>query len=99
MSAYLDPLAGHGWVLRGRHVKSCHLIADTIDELHVVAAAAGCRRDWFQEPPKASFPHYDLTESRREAAIRAGAIALPRREFVEKLQGIRARWRAEGAPT
>lgn len=96
MSAYMDPLAGHGWVLRGRHVRSCHLIADTLEELHAVAMAAGLRPEWFQQPPKASFPHYDITESRREAAIRAGAIPLDRRPFVEHLKRIRAQMRDAG---
>lgn len=86
MTAFVDNLASHGWRLRGRLVRSCHLIADTPDELHAVAAAAGCRRKWYQ--PK-SFPHYDLTKERREKAIRAGAIPLPRREFVAELQRIR----------
>jgi hypothetical protein len=95
MSAYMDPVAGHGWRLRGRLVRSCHLIADTLEELHAVAAAAGLRKEWFQKPPKASVPHYDLTESRREAAIAAGAIALERREFVAQLQRIRREMKAQ----
>ena len=86
MSAFVDNLADRGWVLYGRRVESCHLIADSLDELHQVAKAAGCRRGWFQE---GSFPHYDLTHSRRERAIRAGAIPLERRDFVAELRRIR----------
>lgn len=95
MTAYVDDLAEHGWVLRGRRVASCHLIADTLTELHAIAAAAGCRRSWYQAPPKASMPHYDLTESRRQMAIEAGAVPLPRREFVAQMQRIRAALRGE----
>jgi hypothetical protein len=81
---FVDPLAGHGWVLRGRSVQSCHLFAgpDDLDELHRVAAAAGCKREWFQRSGGRGVPHYDLTASRRSAAIKAGAEELPRREAV-----------------
>lgn len=40
----------------------CHMIADSFDELHVMAAAIGMRREWFQ--PR-SFPHYDVSLTRR----------------------------------
>ena len=41
-------------------------------------------------PPKASFPHYDLTASRRAAAIAAGAVELDRRAFVMRIRELRA---------
>ena len=63
----------------------CHMIADTEAELHVMAARIGMRRAWFQGD------HYDLVESRRLAAISAGAVPLDRRAFVDKLREIRGR--------
>lgn len=87
MSAYIDPMCHHGWILRGRATASCHLIADTLEELHRVAEAAGCRRAWYQA--KSHTPHYDLTESRRRAAIAAGAIPCDRRVFVGHMRRIR----------
>lgn len=79
MAVYVDPLMNHGWVLRGRAVASCHLFADAVDELHALASRIGLKRAWFQDHRLA---HYDLTASRRELAIEAGAIPLGRAEAV-----------------
>lgn len=57
---------------------SCHLTADSLDELHAFARAIGVRRGWFQG--KSAVPHYDLTPARRERAIDAGAVFVPARE-------------------
>lgn len=51
---------------------SCHLTADTLDELHAFAAKVGMKREWFQD--HALCPHYDLTRARRKAAVKLGAI-------------------------
>jgi predicted transcriptional regulator len=53
---------GHLW---------CHLLADTTDELHALADRIALARRWFQEAP---VPHYDLTPTKRRAAVAAGAI-------------------------
>lgn len=84
MSVYVDAIAERGWRLG----PSCHLIADSIDELHTFAARLGMKRGWFQ--PKSS-PHYDLTEGRRTLAVRMGAIELDRPAFVAKLRELRAK--------
>jgi hypothetical protein len=77
-----------------------HLIADTEDELHEFAARLGLRRTWFQAPKgfgslplnpaslKAQMWHYDVTEPKRQEAIRLGAVAVTSRE---QNQIIRAR--------
>lgn len=90
MACYVDGLANRGWKLRGHQVASCHMIADTLGELHAMAQAVGMRPAWFQAPPKASFPHYDLTSSRRAEALKHGAVPLDRRAFVGKLRELRA---------
>lgn len=74
MAVYVDKAE---WEWRGR--KWCHLLADDLDELHAFAATLGLRRAWFQE--RASFPHYDLTESKRQLAISRGAVAATRQEI------------------
>ena len=51
----------------------CHMIADTLEELHAMADQIGMERHWFQAPPKASHPHYDIPESKRERALSFGA--------------------------
>ncbi len=54
---------------RGR--RWCHLVADTLAELHDFADRLGLRRDWFQE--RASYPHYDITLLLRDRAVQMGA--------------------------
>lgn len=57
-------------VWRGR--RWCHLVADTITELHEFARKLGLKRAWFQH--SASFPHYDVTVDVRAAALELGAL-------------------------
>src|SRR4051794_14083770 len=56
-----------------------------LEELHALAARIGLRRSWFQDKP---WPraHYDVTDTRRAAAIAAGAVPVSWREA--------GRWRA-----
>lgn len=77
MTVYVDTLLNHLWVLRGRTVKSCHLFADTLEELHQLAAAIGMKPQWFQNHRR--LPHYDLTASKREMALKFGAQDVDRR--------------------
>ena len=93
MAVYVDWLCNHGWRLRGRLVPSCHLTADTAAELHALAQAIGCRREWFQPMPPHSLPHYDLTASRRAAAVAAGAVELTRGNLRFVWGRIRKDWR------
>jgi len=87
MAVYVDDLKSYP-LAKWRHGKACHMIADTILELKNFAVTLGMREEWFQ--PKSS-PHFDLTEELRTKAVAAGAIELNRREFVIKLQELRAR--------
>jgi hypothetical protein len=63
---------------------SCHLFADTLEELHRFAVAIGLRRDWFQNHPK--LPHYDLTFGKRKQAVAKGAIPVDRKKTVEMME-------------
>jgi uncharacterized protein DUF4031 len=87
MAVYVDWLVAWGWKLHGRTVKSCHLFADTLEELHAFAETIGMKRAWFQN---GSAPHYDLTPGRREAAVKAGAVELTRATFREVYRRARA---------
>lgn len=60
---------------------SCHLAADTLDELHAFAARLGMKRSWFQ-PGRGRHPHYDLVRSRRDLAVALGAKEVTGREMV-----------------
>ena len=68
----------------------CHMIGDTPDELHAMADRIGVARRWFQQPPKASFWHYDIAQTKRVLAVAAGAIDCERNAFVDHLRRIRA---------
>lgn len=83
MSVYVDKLRDWGWKLG----PSCHLIADTIEELHEFAARLGLKRQWFQH--NSSCPHYDLTAGRRAMAVQLGVTELADKEFVAAMKRIR----------
>jgi Protein of unknown function (DUF4031) len=68
----------------------CHMVADTRAELHAMADAIGLLRSWFQDMPKASSPHYDVSLAKRAEAIKLGAILVDRRGLVEVVRRARA---------
>lgn len=67
MSVYVDE-AIHPW----KNKMWAHLVADTLDELHDFALKLGLKREWYQVSKGVG--HYDITASKREAAIKLGAI-------------------------
>ena len=87
MGVYVDRLVDYGW----RHGPSCHLIADSVDELIEFAVRMGLRPEWFQ--PKSS-THFDLNAEGRAAAISNGAIELDNRAFIAKVRELRAKRKA-----
>lgn len=76
ISVYVDVLMNHGWSLG----PSCHMYADTLDELHEIAAKIGMKRSWFQDK---RLKHYDLVASKRRLAVAHGAIEHTSREAVD----------------
>lgn len=58
----------------------CHLVADTLAELHAFAGRLGLRREWFQG--RASYPHYDITVTLRIRALRIGALQADRTQLL-----------------
>lgn len=83
MTVYIDELvprpdAKHSIFRPG----SCHLTADTDEELHAFAARIGLKRDWYQPHQLAN--HYDLTRGTRAAAEAAGAVFMSAREQAER---------------
>jgi hypothetical protein len=61
--------------------KWSHLFGDDIEELHRFAEQIGLQRSWFQKDKR--LPHYDVVESKRLAAINAGAVAVTLRQTAE----------------
>ena len=90
VAVYVDKLVDYGW----RHGPSCHLIADSVEELIEFALSMGLRREWYQ--PKSS-PHFDLTADGRALAVEKGAIELDNRALVAKLRELRAKRKASSA--
>lgn len=79
MSVYVDDMRA-----RYRRMILCHMLADSVDELHAMADRIGVARRWFQ------VDHYDICLAKRALALRAGAVEISRREAV----AVRARyWR------
>ncbi|WP_419864522.1 DUF4031 domain-containing protein [Candidatus Poriferisodalis sp.] len=79
------------WPWRGR--RWAHLVSDeSYDELHRFAALIGKRRAAFQGD------HYDVDETERQLALRAGAVAVNSRELVARLRAAGLR-RPRGVPS
>lgn len=66
----------------------CHMVADSLDELHSFAKRLGLKRDWFQHA--ATYPHYDVTNSMREKALRMGATEGNRVTIIECARQLKA---------
>lgn len=69
MTVYVDDV--RHWF--GRMVM-CHMWADTVAELLAMADHIGVQRKWLQQPPKASWVHFDIALTKKELAIAAGAV-------------------------
>lgn len=68
----------------------CHMWADTLDELLAMADRIGISRKWLQQPPKASWVHFDIAQSKRTLAVAAGAVETDKYgpvEFLAKRSG------------
>ena len=91
MTVYVDdavmPWRGQRWA---------HLMADTLDELHAMAAQLGIPRRAFQD--KRSGAHYDVTIELREQALQLGAIAISRHVDRELLRAVISNARAQASP-
>lgn len=72
MSVYVDDMkAKYG------RMTMCHMVADTDDELHAMAARIGVARKWHQKPGT-PHSHYDVCVSMRAKAVTFGAIEVDR---------------------
>jgi hypothetical protein len=69
MSVYVDDVR-HSF---GRMIM-CHLWADSLEELLAFVDKIGVQRKWLQQPPKASWVHFDISLGKKELALRSGAI-------------------------
>lgn len=77
MAVYVDWLRKTPRTSSWPYTQSCHMLADSVEELHAFAASIGMKREWFHP---GSTPHYDLTATRQKLAIARGAQRLRTRE-------------------
>lgn len=67
----------------------CHMMADSLDELHKMADHIGVDQRHFQGD------HYDICKAKRQLAVKAGAVEVSQREMVQIRQRNRAKNTAE----
>lgn len=84
MTCYVDNIA-----LPFGRMKMCHLWADTLDELLAMVDRIGVQRKWLQQPPKASWVHFDISLGKKQLAIAAGAVLTDRYGPVEHVARLR----------
>ena len=89
MAVYVDDAVT---LWRGR--RWAHLMADTLAELHAMAALLDIPRRAFQD--KASGAHYDVTVELRLRALELGAVAISRHRDRELVRAVIRNARAQG---
>jgi len=92
MSVYVDDMKAsfRPSHVAGRTYVMSHLWADSREELLAFVVKIGVDPKWIQEPPKASWVHFDITQSKKKLALKAGAILTDRYgpiEHVARLKG------------
>lgn len=63
MTVYVDTMKA-----KFKGMTMCHMIADSMEELHEMAAKIGLKREWFQGD------HYDISLSKKNIALKNGAV-------------------------
>lgn len=85
MTVYIDHLKPCMRNKHWRHYESCHMIADTEEELIEFARRMGLDIRWLQKSGK-SDSHFVLSAGMRARAMKKGAIQLNIKEFVSVIQ-------------
>ncbi len=70
-----------------RGYKWCHMLADSLQELHDFAAFIEVDQRLFHRT--ASYPHYDVTLQMREIALENGAIAATRKQIIDSAKKLK----------
>lgn len=76
------------WKWPYRNMIMFHMATDgDLEELHQMADKIGIKRKWFQNKNEGTIyhdPHYDICKSKKELAIKHGAIEIDDRELIKK---------------
>ena len=89
MSVYVDEMAVSLRNKNWPYSQSCHLVADSVEELHYFAGRMRLKPSWFQDKPE--LPHYDLTRGMRLVAVKLGAIEVNRYKISELMKMYRSK--------
>lgn len=82
MAVYVDAEG-----IRWRNRLWCHLVADSLGELHDFARRLGLKHQWFQD--RGAYPHYDVTMAVRTKALSLGAVDADRFTIVDRSKVLR----------
>jgi hypothetical protein len=63
----------------------CHMVSDTEEELHAMAARIGMKQEWHQKAGTYK-SHYDISLSKRKLAVYFGAVEINRAQLGEILK-------------
>lgn len=91
MTVYVDTMQ-RGY---GRMVMS-HMVADSDSELLAMADQIGVQRKWHQFPGTAR-SHFDICQTKRFLAVRAGAVIVTSRQLARILLAKREAFAREAA--
>lgn len=93
MTVYVDKLREYPKELQTirfmKDRKWCHMLADTSEELDNFAGELGLKFSWKQDP-ESKMPHYDLTEGKRNQALKIGAIEISDEDLVKFIRKTRS---------
>lgn len=79
MPVYVDdPIYRYGRMLM------CHMVADSLEELHAMADRIGVARRHFQDHPGRQ--HYDICKTKRYMAVHFGAIETDGKGIIQVLR-------------
>jgi hypothetical protein len=88
MTVYVDD-AKHPY----RGMKMCHMVADSQGELLDMAVAIGFTEEqawrWLQHPGTER-EHFDICQSKKALAVKAGAVSITQRELGHRLLAKRS---------
>lgn len=60
----------------------CHLVGDSIKNLHLFAESIGVKRCWYHNPRGKNKPHYDIKGEQVQKALDAGAEQVTPEEII-----------------
>jgi hypothetical protein len=75
MAVYIDDMN----IKYGRMIM-CHMVADTTEELLVMADKIGVQRKWIQDAGTV-YEHFDVCKEAKQMAIQHGAKEVGRRDY------------------